>query len=347
MYVWWLEAVFILGGAVAGYAAAHVFFAVMRRIVRRANGSFEKAFLDRLGSPVAGMLLVAGAAIADTFAGVHLNGRTGAVISHVFSIAFVIAGAWLAFRLTYVFEDAVLIRLRMDQADNLRVRRIQTQIQIFRKISAAGIIILAVAIVLLSFGSVRAAGTGLLASAGIVAIIAGVAAKPAATNLLAGIQIAITQPIRVDDVVVVDGHWGRIEEINLTYLVIRVWDLRRLVVPISYLISTPFENWTRTSSAILGFVHLEVDYTAPVGAIREHFEEILRSSPNWDGTVATLQVVSVGPSTMQLRALMSSVDSSRSWDLQCEVREKIVAFLRDDYPDALPRLRLRTSSESS
>lgn len=347
MHAWWIETISLLAGALTGFAIAHASVAAVRRILHRTRGSLENAFLDRLRGPVAAILLIAGAAVADTFAGVHLNGRTGGLVVHVFSIAFVVAGAWLAFRFTYVFEDAMLIRLRMDRADNLRVRRIQTQIQVFRKVSAAGIIVLATAIVLLSFGSVRAAGTGLLASAGIVAVIAGVAAKPAMTNLLAGIQIAITQPIRVDDVVVVDGHWGRIEEINLTYLVIRVWDLRRLVVPISYLITTPFENWTRTNSEILGFVHLDVDYTAPVGAIREHFEAILRNSPNWDGTVARLQVVSVGTSTMQLRALMSSVDSPTSWDLQCEVREALVAYLRDEYPDALPRLRLGRSEPSN
>jgi small-conductance mechanosensitive channel len=182
-------------------------------------------------------------------------------------------------------------------------------------------------------------GAGLLASAGVAGLVAGVAARPTATNVVAGLQIALSQPIRVDDVVVVEDEWGRVEEIALTYVVIRVWDLRRLVLPISYFITNPFENWTRATADILGWVYLQVDYSAPVDDIRRHLYEVLCSSPNWDGNVWNLQVTDAGPSTIQLRALMSARDSSTSWDLQCEVREKLVAYLQERHPGALPRLR--------
>ncbi|MHB1712576.1 MAG: mechanosensitive ion channel family protein, partial [Acidimicrobiales bacterium] len=337
---WWIELIVIVGSAVLGAGLARLAFMARRHLPLTGRGGLERSLLVRLDGPVAALLMLTGAAIADTVHGIHVNGPSGTVTVHLLRIGFIAAWAWLAFRFTYVFEDAMVARLRVDRADNLRMRKIQTQIQVLRKVVGAVIVVLATAIMLLSFGSVRAAGTGLLASAGIVAVVVGVAAKPVVSNFLAGIQIAVTQPIRVDDVVVVDGHWGRIEEINLTYLVIRVWDLRRLVVPISYLISTPFENWTRTRADILGFVHLDVDYVAPVDDLRERFDAILRSSPDWDGQVATLQVTGVGPSTMQIRALMSSPDSPTSWNLQCEVREKLVAYLRDEHPEALPHLRL-------
>lgn len=337
---WWVKLIIIVGSAGLGLGIARLAFVVRRHLPSGGRGSLERSLLVRIDAPASALLMLAGAAIADSVRGIHVNGPSGADMVHLLRIGFIFAGAWLAFRFTYVFEDDVLARLRVGEADNLHMRRIQTQIQVLRKVAGAVIIVLAVAVALLTFGSVREAGAGLLASAGIVAVVVGVAAKPVVSNFLAGIQIAVTQPIRVDDVVVVDGHWGRIEEINLTYLVIRVWDLRRLVVPISYLISTPFENWTRTRADILGFVHLEVDYATPVDDLRKRFDAILHSSSDWDGQVATLQVTGVGPSSMQIRALMSSTDSSTSWNLQCDVREKLVAYLRDEHPEALPHLRL-------
>ena len=344
MQSWWIELIILAGSGIGGWVAARAALVVLRRLVPPTAAIFERSLVARLAAPGSALVAVVAVAIADAVRSSHLQGQTGTIVVHALYIALVVVGAWLAFQCTYVIEDAALSRLGLERADNLKLRRVQTQIHVFRKVAAVAIVVIAGAAVLFSFANVRAAGAGLLASAGIVAILAGVAARPVASNLIAGIQIAITQPIRVDDVVVLDGHWGRIEEITLSYVVIRVWDLRRLVVPISYLITTPFENWTRTTSDILGFVHLEVDYTAPVEAMRERFEEICRASPNWDGNVATLQVTGIGPSTMQIRCLMSAADSSKSWDLQCTVREQLIAFLRDEHPEALAHLRLAATA---
>lgn len=258
---------------------------------------------------------------------------------HAVSIALVLASSFLVVRLTYVLDDMVLRHFRVDVADNLRARQVRTQLQVLRRIIVMVVSVVALAIVLLSFPAVRGAGAGLLASAGLAGIVGGLAARPTVANVVAGIQIALSQPIRVDDVVVVEGHWGRIEEIALTYVVVRVWDLRRLVVPVSYFVTNPFENWTRTAATILGWVYIDVDFQADVEQLRTELHRILHASRNWDGEVAVLQVTNVGATCMQLRALMSSPDSSRSWDLQCEVREQLVAFMRRVHPEALPRFR--------
>ena len=179
----------------------------------------------------------------------------------------------------------------------------------------------------------------MIASAGVAGIVVGFAAQKSLGTLLAGIQIALTQPVRIDDVVIVEGEWGRIEEITLTYVVVRIWDLRRLVVPITYFIEKPFQNWTRTSADILGSVFLHVDYGVPVDALRKELTRILEASPNWDRKVNVLQVTDAKERTLELRALASSSDASRSWDLRCEVREKLVAFVQANYPGSLPRLR--------
>ncbi|MDH3556523.1 MAG: mechanosensitive ion channel family protein, partial [Deltaproteobacteria bacterium] len=175
--------------------------------------------------------------------------------------------------------------------------------------------------------------------AGIVGIIVGLAAQKSISTLFAGIQMAITQPIRIDDVVIVENEWGRIEEITLTYVVVRIWDLRRLIVPITYFLEKPFQNWTRISADLLGTVFLYVDYTVPVEAVRAELKRILESSPLWDKQVCTLQVTNATDRTLELRALMSAADSPRAWELRCDVREKLIGFIRQNYPDGLPKVR--------
>ena len=192
---------------------------------------------------------------------------------------------------------------------------------------------------LMTFERVRQLGTTILASAGVVGIVVGMAAQRTIATFIAGLQIAITQPIRVDDVVIVENEWGRIEEITLTYVVVRIWDLRRLIVPITYFIESPFQNWTRTSADILGTVFIYTDYTVPVNAIREQLQKILNESEHWDKKVCVLQVTNASDRTMELRALMSAADASAAWTLRCEVREKLLAFIKKEYPQALPRLR--------
>lgn len=228
---------------------------------------------------------------------------------------------------------------RLDVDDNLTARRVHTQINILRRIAILMVLLLAAGSVLLSFPAVQAYGVSLFASAGAAGLVLGLAARPILANVIAGIQIALTQPIRIDDVVIVEREWGWIEEITTTYVVVRIWDQRRLVVPLSHFIEKPFENWTRESADIIGAVVWHVDYRAPVDAMRRKLDEILAASKLWDGKVANLQVVESGPATVTVRALMSARTSPRAWDLRCEVREAMLEWLRETHPEALPRMR--------
>ena len=226
-------------------------------------------------------------------------------------------------------------------------RQIHTQVLVLKKVARTIIGIFTLASMLMVFDSARQLGGSILASAGIAGIVVGLAAQKSIATLLAGFQIALTQPIRVDDVVIVEGEWGRIEEITLTYVVVKIWDLRRLVVPITYFIEQPFQNWTRSSAAILGTVFLHVDYTAPVDALRAELTRILAASRYWDGTVNVLQVTEAKEHTLELRALASAASAGDAWDLRCEVREQLVSFLQHHHPQSLPVLRaaLRPSRE--
>ncbi len=241
------------------------------------------------------------------------------------------------------FVDAmaqlVLSRYSLEVADNRVARGVYTQVMVLKKIAVGVIAVFALASMLMVFQSVRQLGTAMIASAGVAGIVIGFAAQKSLGTLLAGFQIAMTQPIRIDDVVIVEGEWGRIEEITLTYVVVCIWDLRRLVVPITYFIEKPFQNWTRTSADILGTVFMQVDYGVPVDAVRQELTRILEASPHWDHKVNVLQVTDAKERTLELRALASSSDASKSWDLRCEMREKLVAFIQNNYPGSLPRLR--------
>ena len=201
-----------------------------------------------------------------------------------------------------------------------------------------------VGFILLQFDSLQPLGTGLLASAGVVGIIIGFASHQILANLLAGFQIAFTQPFRIDDVVIVEGEWGRIEEITLTYVVVRIWDQRRLVLPITYFINNPFQNWTRTTADIWGSVFIYVDYSVPIEKIREELKRIVSTTKEWDGKVAVLQVTDSSERTITLRALVSARNASDAWSLRCFVREKLISFLQNKYPDSLPKLRLEEKS---
>jgi small-conductance mechanosensitive channel len=265
--------------------------------------------------------------------------RVLAFLTQGLSSLLIVSVAWLLIRLTSVLEDFILNEYRVDVKDNLKARRIHTQIQILRKVVIVVIGILALGTLLMTFAKVRQLGTSILASAGVVGIIVGFAAQRSIATLLAGLQVAITQPIRLDDVVIVENEWGRIEEITLTYVVVRIWDLRRLIVPITLFLERPFQNWTRVSAEILGTVFLYVDYTIPTEAIRDELHRILKESRLWDGRVAVLQVTDAKEHTLELRALMSAPDSSNAWELRCYVREKLVAFIQKNYPDTLPKLR--------
>jgi len=261
------------------------------------------------------------------------------IVQNAVSLALIGTIGFILVQFVNALAQLVLRRYRIDVADNREARGIYTQVTVLKKIAVGIIALFAIASMLMVFQPVRQLGTAMIASAGVAGIVIGFAAQKSLGTLLAGFQIAMTQPIRIDDVVIVEGEWGKIEEITLTYVVVCIWDLRRLVVPITYFIEKPFQNWTRTSADLLGTVFLQVDYGVPVEAVREELTRILEASPNWDRKVNVLQVTDAKERTLELRALASSSDASRSWDLRCEVREKLVAFMQKNYPDSLPRLR--------
>ncbi|MDE0854538.1 MAG: mechanosensitive ion channel, partial [Nevskia sp.] len=224
--------------------------------------------------------------------------------------------------------------------DNLQARRILTQARVLSRSLIFLIVLIGVSLALMTFPTVRHLGTSLLASAGVVGLVVGLAAKSVLGNLLAGLQLALTQPIRFDDVLVVQGEWGRVEEITGTYVVLRLWDERRLVVPLQWFIENPFANWTRTTSRIIGSVFWWVDYGAPLEPLRAELKRICEAAPEWDGRLCLLQVTDTSDKSMQLRALVTSLNSDRNWDLRCKVREGLIAHMQREYPQHLPRLRL-------
>lgn len=257
----------------------------------------------------------------------------------VMKIGIILLGTWMAARLLLALEEIVTPRLGIDKADNLRARTVQTQLRVLRRIAVFVVLTFGIIAVLMSIDGFRDFGTGLLASAGVASVVIGFAAQRTLSNLLAGFQVGFTQPIRLDDVVVVEGEWGRIEEITLTYVVVAIWDQRRLVLPISYFLETPFQNWTRKTAEILGTVFLRVDFTVDIAALRVELKRLAEQSEYFDGRVCLLQVTDAGERSLELRALVSSEDSGSAWNLRCEIREGLVHFLQQTQPAALPKLR--------
>ena len=259
----------------------------------------------------------------------------------------VVALGWFAIGCIYVLQAVMLRRYDLKAENNFQARRIHTQFQLFRRMLIAFVVIVDLGALLWTFNDPRIwhYGSGLLASAGIASLILATAAKSTASNLFAGLQIAFTEPIRIDDVVVVQGEWGRIEEINSAYVIVKIWDLRRLVVPLNYFIENSFQNWTRHSSDIMGTAFLYVDYSIPLDELRKQLEAIVHPSPLWDRQVCGLQVTNLTERSMELRCLMSSRNSSENFDLRCLVREKMTAWIQQNYPDAFPTTRFATHSD--
>lgn len=258
---------------------------------------------------------------------------------HALRIALIGGLAWLVVALAFAAEDLLLARYRVDVADNRHARRVRTQVIVVRRLTIAVIALVALAAALMTFPAARTAGASLLASAGVVGIVAGLAAQSTLANVFAGVQLAFTDALRVDDVVVVQGQWGRIEEITMTYVVVHIWDDRRLILPSTWFTSQPFENWTRTTAAVLGAVDLDLDWSVPVEDLRRRMHEVLEGTDLWDGRVAVLQVTDAVNSFVRVRALVSGVDGPTVFDLRCHVREELVTWLRREHPESLPRVR--------
>lgn len=306
-------------------------------VAARTAGAWDDVLLPLAGKAVRRGLPLLGFMLARPL--LPLPAVLAQVADYATSLLLVALVAYLLYELVDAAAALVLHQHRVDVSDNLQARSIYTQVTVLKKVAIAAIGVFTLASALMVFESVRQFGASILASAGIAGIIVGFAAQRSIATLLAGFQIALTQPIRLDDVVIVEGEWGRIEDIALTYVVVRVWDQRRLVVPINYFIEQPFQNWTRSSAEILGTVFLHVDYTLPIEALRHELTRILRASPHWDGRVNGVQVTDAREHTVEVRALVSAADASKAWELRCEVREKLVAYVQRTYPESLPRLR--------
>lgn len=260
-------------------------------------------------------------------------------LEHITGIGLIASIAWLVILFVDVASDVLSGRYRMDVADNLMARRVQTQMQMLHRITVVLVAVVTLALALMTFPAIRHIGVSILASAGLASLVVGMAMKGTLSNLIAGVQIAFSQPFRLEDAVVIEGEWGWIEEIGTMYVTVRIWDLRRLVLPLSWFLDHPFQNWTRTSADLLGHCYLYTDYTVPVEPLRAELRRICESTKLWAGKVCVLQVSDLFESTMQLRALMDARNSSDAWDLRCLVREKLIDFLQKNHPGSLPRYR--------
>lgn len=329
--------------ATAGLAVSAAVLGAMALVGRRRRSAAGAAAVVRMGPP----LLLFGPAFAARLALplLALDPAPLELLQHALVLLLIADVGWAIIALASVLDVYVAEAFPVGVADNLDARRVQTRFQVLRRVVVGVTIALCGVAALMTFPGMRTLGAGLLASAGILGIVVGVAARPTVETLIAGIQLAWTQPVRLDDVVIIEGEWGKVEEIEATYVVIRLWDLRRLVVPIAHLLNNPFQNWTRTSADLLGAVTVDVDYRTPVDAVREHVGEILRESRNFTDGFWNLQVVDAGPQTIRLRVLVAVPNADVSWTLRCEIREKLIAYLQETHPDCLPRVRAELAGE--
>jgi hypothetical protein len=334
-----VEVMVFAAALLAGWLGYRILFRVFERLAKRTRGPLAAGIVGEM-RPGARLLLPVLATRAMTPALSHLPEAGREVIHHILALLGIAAVTWLLIGVVGAIARFVRSTHDVGVADNLAARRVHTQVDVLERTGEVLIVVLGLGFALMTFPSVRQLGTGLLASAGVVGLVVGLAVRPLLENLIAGVQLALTQPIRVDDVVIVHGEWGRVEEITTTYVVVRIWDERRLVVPFSSFIHQPFENWTRISADILGTVFLWADYRVPVDEARAALEAIVRDSPLWDGRVCNVQVVDTTEHAVKLRALVSASDSSRAWDLRVQVRERWLAWLQRTHPEALPRTRL-------
>ena len=343
----WFLAIFLFCGVIVLSNVAHfIVFRVLRHKEKQNKDGRWRSVQQYLSHPARAIFFITCLLIVLPI--VPVSPGIQAAVGQGLIMALVVALGWFAVGSVYVFQSAVLRKYDLSAENNIRARRIHTQFQLFRRIFITFIVIVDIGALLWTFNDPRIwhYGSGVLASAGIASIIVATAAKSTVANLLAGLQIALTEPIRIDDVVVVQGEWGRVEEINSAYVIIRIWDLRRLVVPLSYFIENSVQNWTRQSSDIMGTAFLYVDYSIPVEDLRGQLNTIVHASPLWDKKVCGLQVTNLTDHSMELRCLVSSRNASENFDLRCLVREQMAAWIQQNHPTAFPITRLSAISGS-
>ena len=336
----WIPSWVIGLGLVAGaILLALSFYRLAVWLLNRTSGTrlpLLSVFIERTSGPAQLALCLAAVALVLPLA--PLDDAFRNPLTSLFVVAFIALIGWISIRIVDMSAARYLQNFR-DVTENFVARKHVTQVRVFKRVTDIIIVIITVSTALMTFDSVRQYGVSLFASAGAAGIIVGLAARPLLSNLIAGVQIAITQPIRIEDAVIIENEWGWVEDIAATYVVIRLWDWRRMVVPLSYFIERPFQNWTRDTASLIGVIALHVDYRADVPRIRRWLEGAVKESKLWDGAVVNLQVIDADSRTIELRALVSARNAPQSWDLRCEMREKLIAFIRDEMPEALPRER--------
>ncbi len=334
----WVTSLALIVAAVAAALLIHRFaFALARRTSARTSTQLDDSAIRRLYRPLRWLLV----AIALSFVQPGLDLGTGGARAWTQATGLLVPGliGWMLVALLGLLFDWVLLRADVSVADNLRARRRRTRASILYRISVILLLAITFCLMLMSIPSVRSIGVTLIASAGLAALAVGAAAQPALKNLIAGVQMAFSEPIRLDDVVIVEGEWGRIEDIRLTYVVVRLWDERRLVVPVSQFLEKSFQNWTRETSQLLGSVFWYLDPAADIPRLRAKLEELVKANPRWDGRFCNLQVTDTKPEAIEVRGLMTAKDASTAFDLRCDIREGLLAYIRQEMPEALVRTR--------
>lgn len=335
---WLIAAITLL----VALAAALLVHEILHRSLTRLAASrdlFWRSLVSRVRNPMRLAIAVTALALAVQLA--PLSERASSILHHVLLIGFIAIVMRIAQLALHIFMTLHLRRFELDTDDNLLARQHVTQARILQRVANIVIVILGIGAMLTSFDTVREYGISLLASAGAAGIVGGLALQPLLKNIFAGIQLAITQPIRIDDALIVEGEYGNVEEITSTYVVVRTWDRRRLIIPLNYFMERPFQNWTREDTTLTGVVLLYVDFSVPVAVLRQKAEEIVRASPQWDGEVFALQVTDLRETVAEIRIIASAADAGLAFDLRCLIREELIAFLAENYPGALPRVRAR------
>jgi len=329
--------IFLAIAIFSALALRAIIFWLLRRFTRRHGHLIGHSLVQHGEGPTHWIFPLL--AVLCVLPGLPLPHLLMVALEHVVGIGLIAAIAWLVILLVDVTADILAGRYRVDVADNLTARRIRTQFQMLHRIVVVLIILVALAVSLMTFREIQRFGDSLLASAGLASLVVGLAMKGTLSNLVAGVQIAFTQPFRIEDAVVIDGNWGWIEEIGTMYVTVRIWDLTRLVLPLSWFLDNPFQNWTRTSAELLAHCYIYVDYNVPVEPLRDELRRICESTNLWLGKVCVLQVSDLFQNVMQLRALMDARNSGDAWDIRCLVREKMMEFVQKNYPGSLPRYR--------
>ena len=334
----------LLAAFVLGLLVHKVTFRVLTRLAENRD-LFWRSLVQRTRRPLRLAILTwtlsLGVAVAP------LSSSQASVLRHILLLCFIVLVGWMARTALHIWMTVYLRRFKLDAEDNLLARKHVTQSRIMERVAATLIVALTLAAVIMTFPAARQYGVSLLASAGVAGIVLGLALQPVLKNLFAGIQLAITQPIRIDDALLVEGEWGNVEEITSTYVVVKLWDWRRLILPLGYFIENPFQNWTREGAALIGTVMIYLDYSVPVSDIRERVEEIAANSPLWDRKVVNVAVTDFRENVMEVRILVSANNAGRAFDLRCEVREKLIDFIQRRYPSALPKVRAEGAGEAN